>query len=84
MDCCFGVRISGCSATATYWLVSGKCDAWILHEAKTWDMAAGFLAVEEAGGKVTDWDLNKTTPFHPHPIMTNGIIHEGLIKCLKK
>ena len=45
-----------------------------------WDIAAGALCVEEAGGKVTDfdgnpWNLNKTDV-----CMSNGIVHDEVLK----
>ena len=41
--------------------------------------AAGFLIVEEAGGKVTDLRGNYYNPYQPGIIATNGKIHEQLL-----
>jgi len=46
---------------------------------QAWDSAAGFLIVEEAGGKVTDLEGNYYDPYQPGIIATNGKIHEELI-----
>ena len=46
---------------------------------KPWDVGAGALIVQEAGGAVTD---TRGGPFDPHAgevVATNGAIHDGLI-----
>jgi myo-inositol-1(or 4)-monophosphatase len=48
-----------------------------------WDSAAGFLIVEEAGGKVTDFEGNTYSPYQPHVVATNGKIHDELLKYVK-
>jgi myo-inositol-1(or 4)-monophosphatase len=49
---------------------------------QAWDSAAGFLIVEEAGGKVTDFENNYYSPYQPHLVATNGIIHDELIEVI--
>ena len=44
-------------------IASGKCDGFVILSTKIWDVAAGFLLVTEAGGKITGlnggaWNLN--------------------------
>jgi myo-inositol-1(or 4)-monophosphatase len=38
--------------------------------------------VEEAGGKVTDFDGKPYSPYQPHIVATNGKIHTELLKCV--
>lgn len=78
----FGIRRFG-SAVAHYdYVASGAADAYIQIRNKVWDNAAGFLIVEEAGGKVTDWsgrDWNiNTTQF----VASNGRIHKELLRLV--
>ena len=49
------------------------------HKLQVWDSAAGFLIVEEAGGKVTDFAGNRYSPYQPHIIASNGKIHDELV-----
>jgi len=44
--------------------------------------AAGFLIVEEAGGKVTDFKGNYYSPYQPHLVATNGKIHDELLDVI--
>jgi len=39
----------------------------------------GFLMVEEAGGKVTDFKGDYYSPYQPHIAATNGKIHDELL-----
>lgn len=61
----------------------GKCDGYVVLTTNEWDVAAGFLIVEEAGGKVTDlkggkWKLNQ----HQF-VISNNKVHKELLKYLK-
>ena len=48
-----------------------------------WDYAAGMLLVQEAGGKVTDWNGNALDPAKgSHVVGTNGQVHEEILKLL--
>jgi len=60
------------------WTAAGRFDGFYEHKLQAWDSAAGFLIVEEAGGKVTDLQGNPYTPYNPGIIATNGKIHEQL------
>ena len=50
------VRMLGTAAIDLAWVAAGKLDASITLSNKPWDMAAGALLVEEAGGRVVDRD----------------------------
>ena len=51
-----GVRRCGAAALDLAWVACGRFDAFYEHCLKPWDMAAGWLLVEEAGGVVTACD----------------------------
>src|SRR3989344_2502601 len=58
----------------------GKCDGFVILWTYPWDVAAGFLIAEEAGGKITDlngkeWDLSKNKF-----VLSNGKIHKKLLR----
>jgi len=47
-------------------------------------MAAGLAILEEAGGKVTDFDGNEIIPTKNSDLVaTNGKIHDQLLKIIK-
>jgi myo-inositol-1(or 4)-monophosphatase len=50
------VRMLGAAAIDLAWVADGKLDASLTLQNKPWDMAAGALLVQEAGGRVVDRD----------------------------
>ncbi len=76
------VRRLGSAAIDLCWVAAGRFDGFYEHKLQAWDSAAGFLIVEEAGGKVTDFKGNKYSPYQPHIIATNGKIHDELLSIV--
>ncbi len=74
------VRRLGSAAIDLCWVAAGRFDGFYEHKLNAWDSAAGFLIVEEAGGKVTDLNGNIYNPYQPGIIATNGNIHEELVR----
>ena len=73
------VRRLGSAAIDLCWVAAGRFDGFYEHKLQAWDSAAGFLMVEEAGGKVTDFKGDYYSPYQPHIIATNGLIHDELV-----
>lgn len=73
------VRRLGSAAIDLCWVAAGRFDGFYEHKLQAWDSAAGFLMVEEAGGKVTDYEGNYYTVYQPHILATNGKIHEEML-----
>lgn len=72
------------SAIYNLWLIAtGKCDGYVLLSTHEWDIAAGFLIVEEAGGKITDLKGKKRKLSHDKFIVSNGKVHKKLLHYLK-
>jgi len=76
------VRRLGSAAIDLCWVAAGRFDGFYEHKLSAWDSAAGFLIVEEAGGKVTDLKGNYYNPYQPGIIATNGKIHEQLVSIV--
>jgi myo-inositol-1(or 4)-monophosphatase len=72
------VRRLGSAALDLCWTAAGRFDGFYEHKLQAWDSAAGYLMVEEAGGKVTDLNGNTYNPYQPGIIATNGKIHQAL------
>ncbi|MBV9962073.1 MAG: inositol monophosphatase [Parafilimonas sp.] len=77
------VRRLGSAAMDLCWVAAGRFDGFYEHKLSAWDSAAGFLIVEEAGGKVTDMKGDLYNPYQPGIIATNGIIHDELLAVVK-
>jgi myo-inositol-1(or 4)-monophosphatase len=77
------VRRLGSAAIDLCWVAAGRFDGFYEHQLNAWDSAAGFIMVEEAGGKVTDLKGDNYSPYQPGIIATNGIIHDELIEWVQ-
>ncbi|HAV23156.1 MAG TPA: inositol monophosphatase [Bacteroidetes bacterium] len=78
------VRRLGSAALDFAYVAAGRFDGFWEVALHPWDMAAGLLLVEEAGGKVTDFRGFPTTVMGKSIVATNGRIHEQMISILKK
>ncbi len=77
------VRRLGSAALDISYVAAGRCDAFWEVGLHSWDMAAGKLLVEEAGGKVTHWDGSSHRIFGYDTIVaTNGFLHPAMIDHL--
>ncbi len=76
------VRRLGSAAIDLCWVAAGRFDGFYEHKLQAWDSAAGFLMVEEAGGKVTDFNGNHYSPYQPHLLATNGKIHDEMLQWI--
>ena len=81
------VRIYGCAALELCYIASGIFDAFIDMRSmlRVTDIAAGKLIVEEAGGRVTDWNgVPLSTPLdvrqRVNVVASNGHVHEKLLE----
>jgi len=73
-----GVRRLGAAALDFCFTAMGRFDGYWEFGLKPWDICAGVLILQEAGGKVTDWDGSQF-PFSGERILaTNGYIHGEL------
>jgi myo-inositol-1(or 4)-monophosphatase len=76
------VRRLGSAAIELCWVAAGRFDGFYEHKLQAWDSAAGFLMVEEAGGKITDFAGDYYSPYQPHIVATNGKIHHDLLAVI--
>ena len=76
------VRRLGSAAIDLCWVACGRFDGFYEHKLEAWDSAAGYLIVEEAGGRLSDFSGNKFSPYQPHVLATNGKIHEEMLSVL--
>jgi myo-inositol-1(or 4)-monophosphatase len=73
-----GVRRDGSAALDLACVAAGRFDAFWEFGLQKWDTAAGVLLVEEAGGRVSDFDGNPYQLGGPVILATNGLIHEEM------
>ncbi len=78
-----GIRRGGSAALDLAYVACGRLDGFWEQKLKPWDMAAGMLLVQEAGGRVSDGSGNRTDPYTQFIVATNGIIHDLLLQAIK-
>ena len=76
-------RRAGAAAIDLAYVACGRLDGFWELMLNPWDIAAGVLLIEEAGGKVSDlWDGN-TYLEKGHIVASNGLIHEQITEITK-
>jgi myo-inositol-1(or 4)-monophosphatase len=74
-----GVRRAGSAALDLAYVAAGRLEAFWEFNLNPWDTAAGFLLVEEAGGRVTDFAGNPVRLASHEVLASNGLIHRELV-----
>jgi myo-inositol-1(or 4)-monophosphatase len=78
------VRRLGSAVLYLAWLASGRLDGYWELRLGPWDVAAGSLLVEEAGGRVTDLTGGTVDLDSPSLVVTNGRIHSAVLEVLRE
>ncbi len=78
-----GVRRDGSAAIDMAYVACGRFDGFWEEGLNPWDMAAGLLLIEEAGGVVTGYDNAKFDIYHPPIVASNGLIHSQMLDVLR-
>ena len=82
---CLDIRRICSSALDLCYIASGRIDGYFEEVLKPWDIAAGSLILEEAGGLITDYSGNSIQFSDATSVIaSNGMIQESLIDIIKK
>jgi myo-inositol-1(or 4)-monophosphatase len=76
------VRRLGSAALDAAYVAAGRLEGYWESIVKPWDVAAGWLLVEEAGGRVTDLSGGPFGVERGEILATNGPLHPLLIEAL--
>ena len=71
-----GIRRGGSAALDLAWVACGRLDGYWEVRLGPWDVAAGFLLVNEAGGLVTAFDGGPAS--HHECVAANPALHTVL------
>jgi myo-inositol-1(or 4)-monophosphatase len=74
-----GVRRYGSAALDLAMVAAGTFDGYWEMKLKPWDLAAGSLLVEEAGGKCTDWHGEPLRLERGAALASNGVLHDQIV-----
>jgi myo-inositol-1(or 4)-monophosphatase len=76
------IRMLGSAAIMLAWIANGRLTAYWEYDLSSWDISAGAIIIQEAGGKFTDLQGNEFSLRTRKICATNGKIHEQLLKVL--
>jgi myo-inositol-1(or 4)-monophosphatase len=76
------VRRLGSAALDLCYLAAGRFDGFWEQRLKPWDTAAAVVIIEEAGGRVTDWDGGPFRIRDGDIVASNGRLHPGLLSTI--
>jgi myo-inositol-1(or 4)-monophosphatase len=79
-----GVRRWGSAVIDLAYVAAGRFDGFWELRLMAWDVAAGALLVEEAGGRVTNLEGAPLDIDAPSLVATNGRIHDEMLAVLKE
>ena len=79
-----GVRRSGSAALDLAHVACGRVDGYWERGIAPWDISAGVILLQEAGGKVTAYDQSLLSIESGRILATNGLIHHSLSQELIK
>ena len=80
----FDCRQLGSAAIELAYVASGRVESITIPGTNPWDVAAGVLMVQEAGGRATDMNNKKWTLDNKDIVASNGKVHSALIKAFKE
>ena len=78
------VRRLGSAAIDCCYVAAGVFEGFWEHNLHPWDVCAGMLLIEEAGGKVTNFDNNRFDIFGKRFLATNGLVHDDMLELIKR
>lgn len=82
MDHVAGLRRTGSAALDLAWVAAGRADGFWDRGLAPWDMAAGMVLMQEAGGLVSGFDGTASMFDTGGIVAANGQIHGPLLKLL--
>lgn len=78
-----GIRRMGAAALDLAYVAAGRFDGYWEFKLNPWDVAAGWLLVEEAGGRLTDYQGRPFRIDGPGQVLaSNGRIHTSMVRTL--
>ena len=87
LETCHGVRRLGSAALDLCWVAAGRLDGYWEQALRPWDVAAGTLILQEAGGKVTNFTgkpFEKIQDYGQTLLASNGKIHSQMFRLIRE
>jgi myo-inositol-1(or 4)-monophosphatase len=77
------VRRLGSAAIDLCYVAAGRLDGFWEQHLKPWDVSAGALMLEEAGGRITGMDGTPFSAAAGHLVASNGHLHDQMLAVIR-
>lgn len=78
------IRMLGSAALMLAWVANGRLTCYWEYDLSSWDIAAGALIVEEAGGRFSDLTNSNFDLKNRKIIASNGLVHTQVLDVLNE
>ncbi len=78
------VRRLGSAAIDLCWVAAGRFDGFWEYNLNPWDIAAGYLIIEEAGGRISNFNGDPYNIYDKQTLATNGLIHDEMLNLINQ
>jgi myo-inositol-1(or 4)-monophosphatase len=78
------IRMLGSAALMLAWVANGRLTCYWEYDLSSWDIAAGALLVQEAGGRFTDLAGNDYNLRTRKMCASNGKVHDEILRVLRE
>lgn len=78
------IRAIGTAALAISWVAAGRLDGYLNINLHPWDVAAGGVIVQEAGGRISNFSGDAWHWQQMDCIVSNGPLHDRFVEILQK
>jgi myo-inositol-1(or 4)-monophosphatase len=78
-----GIRRNGSAALDLCYVAAGRVDGFWELKLRPWDVAAGALIVEQAGGRLSDFSGQRFSIWGDQTLATNGAIHDEMTQVTR-
>ena len=79
---CHDLKRNGPASLDICYVACGRYDGYYECDLKEWDYKAAKLILEEAGGKITNWNGDNVLKGVNNILASNGKLHDKIMKFL--
>lgn len=76
------IRRDGSAALDLAYVACGRFDGFFEEGLRPWDVAAGVLLIEEAGGRISHYNGQPFNVYTPPILASNGLVHDEMMSVL--
>lgn len=81
---CISLRNLGSAQAEICYVACGRFDVYVESFVKAWDVTAGSIILQNAGGRISDYQGGREWESGMHVLATNGRVHDEMISLINK